>query len=193
MARYVSGTQSSTAAAWYILTTALPAGGVPAATGGTEYHRFLLSTDDASMGLSWDTEDVKYACEEAAVTVMNSVKWEKTGVVEKIVTTANTRGKAVSDFLNGLFEAATGGSADTASYQTWIVYSDGGGAAVTDGSAKACLCTIQISSKTATAGEKRGFEFDINPVGTPVSVDIAAESVDTTTNEITATVTVHSA
>lgn len=186
MARYVSGTQSSTAAAWYILTT------TPGATPAGSYHRFLLSTDDAGMGLSWDTEDVDYACEEASVTVMNSVKWEKTGVVEKIVTTANTRGKAVSDFLNGLFEAATGGSADTASYQTWVAYSDGGGAAVTDGSAKACLCTIQISSKTAAAGEKRGFEFDINPVGTPVSIDITAESVGETDNEITATVSVHS-
>jgi hypothetical protein len=151
----------------------------------------MLSTDDASMGLNWDTEDVDYACEEAAVTVMNSVKWDKTGVVEKIVTTANTRGKAVSDFLNGLFEKATGGDADTASYQTWVAYSDAGGAATTDGSAKACLCTIQISSKTAAAGEKRGFEFDINPVGTPVSVDIAAEAVGETDNEITAAVTVH--
>lgn len=183
MAKYVSGTQLSTAAAWYILTT------TPGATPAGSYTRFMLSTDDAGMGLSWDTEDVSYACEKNSVTVANSVKWEKTGVVEKIVTTENTRGKAVSDFLNGLFTNALGGDSITEGYQTWVVYSDEGGSA---GTGKACLCTIQITSKTAVAGEKRGFEFDINPVGDPVAVTLAAEAVDSTTNEITVAVTVPS-
>ena len=186
MARYVSGTQLSTAACWYILLSALPAGGVPAATGGTTYNRFMLSTDDAGMGLAWETESVSYACEKDPIDVMNSVKWEKTGVVEKIVTTENTRGKAVSDFLNGLFTSALAGTAENATYQTWVVYSDQGGEA---GTAKACLCTIQINSKTAAAGEKRGFEFDILPVGEPVSVNVAAEAVGETNNEITVEVT----
>lgn len=181
MARYVSGTQLSTAACWYILLSAV--GQTPAGT----YNRFMLSTDDAGMGFAWDTEDVNYACEKDPVTVMNSVKWEKTGVVEKIVTTENTRGKAVSDFLNGLFTSALAGTAENATYQTWVVYSDQGGEA---GTAKACLCTIQINSKTAAAGEKRGFEFDILPVGEPVSVNVAAETVDSTTNEITVAVTI---
>lgn len=183
MAKYVSGTQSSTAAAWYILTT------TPGQTPAGSYHRFMLSTDDAGMGLAWETDSVAYACEEAPIDVLNSVKWEKTGVVEKIVTTENTRGKAVSDFLNGLFTNALGGSAVTEGYQTWVAYSDAGGSA---GTGYACLCTIQVNSKTAAAGEKRGFEFDILPVGTPVAINLAAEAVDSTTNEITATVTVPS-
>jgi rfaE bifunctional protein nucleotidyltransferase chain/domain len=112
--------------------------------------------------------------------------YSTTGVVEKIVTTENTRGKVVSDFLNGLFTNALSGDADTNNYQTYVIYSDLAGEA---GSAKACLCTIQLSSKTAAAGEKRGFEFDILPVGKPVAVNITAEAVDTTTNEIQVTVT----
>lgn len=178
MAKYVAGSETSTQACWYLLCSA------PGATAAGTYTRFLLSTDDAGMGLAWDTEDVNYACEKAPVTVMNSVKWEKTGVVEKIVTTENTRGKVVSDFLNGLFANAISGDANTANYQTWVIYSDLEGAS---GTAKACLCTIQISTKTAVAGEKRGFEFDINPVGDPVAVTITAEAVDSTTNEISVT------
>ena len=181
MAKYVSGTQASTAACWYILTS------TPGQTAAGTYTRFLLSTDDAGMGFNWNTEDVNYACEEAAVTVLNSVKWEKTGVVEKIVTTANTRGKAVSDFLNGLFTNALSGDADTNNYQTYVIYSDLAGES---GSAQACLCTIQLSSKTAAAGEKRGFEFDILPVGKPVAVTLTAEAVDSTTNEIQVTASI---
>lgn len=181
MAKYVSGTQASTAACWYILAT------TPGQTAAGTYTRFLLSTDDAGMGFAWDSEDVNYACEEAAVTVLNSVKWEKTGVVEKIVTTENTRGKVVSDFLNGLFTNALSGDANTNNYQTYVVYSDLAGEA---GSAQACLCTIQLSSKTAAAGEKRGFEFDILPVGKPVAVNITAEAVDSTTNEIQVTASI---
>lgn len=181
MAKYVSGTEASTAACWYMLLS------TPGQTPAGSYTRFMLSTDDAGMGLEWNTEDVNYACEEAPVTVLNSTRWSKSGVVEKIVTTANTRGKAMSDFLNGLFTNALSGSSDTSDYQTWVVYSDAGGSA---GTGYACLCTIQINNKTAAAGEKRGFEFDILPVGTPVAINIAAEAVDSTTNEITAAVTV---
>lgn len=183
MAKYVSGTEKSTAACWYLQTTS--AGTAPSSS-AQAFTRFLLSTDDAGMGIDWDTEDVSYACEEAAVTVLNSSKWAKSGVVEKIVTTANARGKAVSDFLNGLFTNAISGDSVTEDYQAYVVYSDLGGSA---GDAKACLCTIQINNKTAAAGEKRGFEFDILPVGTPVDVTLTAEAVDSTTNEISVNVT----
>lgn len=178
MAKYVSGSVSSTQACWYMLPSA------PGTTPAGTYTRFMLSTDDAGLGLAWETEDVNYACEEAPITSMSSVKWEKTGIVEKIVTTENTRGKTISDFLNGLFTNALSGDSVMEGYQTYVIYSDLAGEA---GSAKACLCTIQINNKTAAAGEKRGFDFDILPVGTPISVTITAEAVDSTTNEITVT------
>ena len=183
MAKYVSGTESSTQACWYLQTT--NPGTAPSASAQT-FTRFLLSTDDAGMGLAWDSESVSYACESAPIDILNSVKWEKTGVVEKLVTSANTRGKTVSDFLNGLFNNGIGGDAITENYQAYVVYSDLEGAA---GTAKACLCTIQVTSKTAAAGEKRGFEFDILPVGDPVAVTLSAEAVDSTTNEIQVEVT----
>ena len=179
MAKYVSGTESSTQACWYIATEP-----TSVTNGVGEYTRFMLSTDDAGMGLAWDTEDVNYACEEIPITVMNSVKWEKTGIVEKIVSTANTRGHAVSEFLGGLFEKAMSGNTVNTDYQTWIVYSDNGGKT---GTAYARLCTIQMSSKTATANEKRGYEFDILPVGDTYKVTLTAEKVDETSNEITVT------
>lgn len=181
MAKYVSGTEASTQACWYIATN-------PASIedGVGKYTRFMLSTDDAGMGLTWDTEDVNYACEEIAITVMNSVKWEKTGIVEKIVSTDNTRGHAVSEFLGGLFEKAMNGNTVNSDYQTWVVYSDNGGKS---GTAYARLCTIQLSSKTATANEKRGYEFDILPVGDTVKVTLSAETVEETTNEITVNAT----
>ena len=181
MAKYVSGTDTSTKACWY-----LAVGGESITDGVGKFTRFLLSTDDAGMGLAWETEDVSYACEEAAITVLNSVKWEKTGVVEKIVSTENTRGYAVSNFLSGLFTNAITGSSINEDYQTWVLYSDNGGKA---GVAYARLCTIQISSKTAVAGEKRGYEFDILPAGDVIAVNVEEESVDPTTNEITVTTT----
>ena len=181
MAKYVSGTDTSTKACWYIATN-------PSTieNGVGEYTRFMLSTDDAGMGLSWDTEDVEYACEESAITVLNSVKWEKTGVVEKIVSTENSRGYAVSTFLSKLFDKAMKGSSINEDYQTWILYSDNGG---TSGTAYARLCTIQITGKTAAAGEKRGYEFDILPAGDAIEVKVAAEVVDPTLKEIEVTTT----
>ena len=44
-----------------------------------------------------------------------------------------------------------------------------------------------MSSKTATANEKRGYEFDILPVGDTYKVTLTAEKVDETSNEITVT------
>ena len=181
MSRYVSGTDTSTKACWYIATTK-----ESIKDGVGKFTRFMLSTDDAGMGLSWDTEDVNYACEEAAITVLNSVKWEKTGVVEKIVSTENTRGYAVSNLLGSLFTNAMNGSTINEDYQTWVLYSDNGGEA---GVAYARPCTIQLTGKTATAGEKRGYEFDILPAGDAIKVNIGAESIEEVTNEIVVTTT----
>lgn len=178
MAKYVSGNVTSDNACWYIDVAGTITNGVG------EYTRFLLSTDDAGLGFNWDTEDVNYACEVAPVTVLNSVKWEKTGVVERKEVSENTRGHAVTEFLQKLADKAKLGDSVNEHYQAWVLYSNAGGAA---GDGWACLCTIQITSETAAAGEKRGFEFDILPVGTPVKVSVAAESVNSTTNEIEVT------
>lgn len=177
MARYVAGTDTSTKAAWYI--------GISGISDGIgTFTRFMLSTDDAGMGLTWDTEDVNYACEEAPVTVMNSVKWEKTGVVERIVSTENTRGYKVSQLLGGLFDKAMMGNSINEEYQAWVLYTDNGGEA---GTGYVRQCTIQMSSKTAAAQEKRGYEFDLLPVGDTIKVSVTAETVDDTTNEIEVT------
>ena len=87
-------------------------------------------------------------------------------------------------WFGGLFEKAMSGNTVNTDYQTWIVYSDNGGKT---GTAYARLCTIQMSSKTATANEKRGYEFDILPVGDTYKVTLTAEKVDETSNEITVT------
>ena len=180
MAKYVAGNVTSDNACWYLAVGDAPVAGV-----GT-YTRFLLSTDDAGLGYNWDTEDVNYACEVAPITVLNSVKWEKTGVVERKETTENTRGNAVTKFMQGLADKAKVGDSVTEHYQAWVLYTNSGGST---GDGWACLCTIQITSETASAGEKRGFEFDILPVGTPIKVKANAEVVGSTDNEITVTTT----
>lgn len=178
MARYVAGDSDSTRACWYLAV------GGDVKDGIGKFHRFMLSTDDAGMGFSWETEDVNYACESAPVTVMQSVKWEKTGVIERIVLAENTRGHEVSKYLAGLSKKALKGVAINEEYQTWVVYTDLGGEA---GTGYARLCTIQMNTNTATAQEKRGHEFDILPVGDTVEVQVTAESVGETDNEITIT------
>lgn len=181
MAKYVSGTDTSTKACWYLATEPSSI-----ANGVGTFTRFMLGTDDAGIGLSWDSEDVNYACEEAPITVLNSVKWEKTGIVEKIVSKENTRGYSVSTFLNSLFDKAVSGNSINAEYQTWVLYTDAGGEA---GTGYARQCTIQLNTKTAVAGEKRGFEFDLLPVGDVIKVTTGAETVGSTDNEITVTTT----
>ena len=183
MALCVSGTDVSTKACWYIDVSGTVTEGV-----GT-FTRFLLSTDDAGMGFAWDTEDVDYACEDAPVTVLNSVKWEKTGVAEKIVSTENTRGYEVSEFFGTLFAKCLKGDTDNTEYQAWVLYSDNGGEA---GVAYARECTIQMNTKTAVAGEKRGYEFDLLPIGKTIEVTVAKESVDATSNEVTVVTTAKS-
>lgn len=181
MAKYVSGTDTSTKACWYIATEP---SSVQAGVG--TFNRFMLGTDDAGIGLSWDSEDVNYACEEAPITVLNSVKWEKTGIAEKIVSTENTRGYKVSQFLNNLFSKAVSGNTINTDYQTWVLYTDEGGQA---GVGYARQCTIQLNTKTAVAGEKRGFEFDLLPIGDVIKVNVGAEVVGEMDNEITVTTT----
>lgn len=179
MALCVIGTDSSTRAAWYMALE-------PSTTkdGIGKYHRFMLSTDDASIGFSWNTTDQDFACEDAPVTTLDSVLWEKTGVQENIVSTENTRGYNVSKYLEGLTDKALLGQTVNEDYQTWVIYSRKGGKG---GEAFACLCTIQMNTESATAGEKSHHEFDLLPVGKPIKVQITADSVGETDNEVTVT------
>lgn len=152
-----------------------------------KFTRFLLSTDNADMPIEYDTEDVSYASEEAAITVLNAVKsFSKTGVVERIVSTENTRGYKVSQLLGGLFEKAMMGNSINEDYQCYVLYTDNGGES---GTGYVKLCTIQLNTKTAVAQEKRGYEFDILPVGDTIKVTVTAETVDETTHEIEVTTT----
>ena len=92
----------------------------------------------------------------------------------------------MSNFLNNLFIKAVSGNTINTDYQTWVLYTDEGGQA---GVGYARQCTIQLNTKTAVAGEKRGFEFDLLPIGDVIKVNVGAETVGESDNEITVATT----
>lgn len=179
MQRYVSGDTSSPAAAWGIATT--PA---EIKDGVGKYHRFMLSTDNASAVFSWETESTDYASEELPIEILKSVKFEATGIEEKIVKAKNTRGHNVSEFLDSMADLTAMGVTDQDKYGTWVVYSPNGDEA---GVAYAFPATVQITTETANAGEKRGHEFSLLQSGSVVKVNVTETQVGETDKELTFT------